>query len=70
MGRDKARDDKFFNCMDEHEVNYVVGLYEDHDKIRDFLRKKCEDKSIHYSTNLEVYQLIEKELGQEIPIMH
>tara|TARA_B100000508_G_scaffold55003_1_gene42586 strand:+ start:6093 stop:6305 length:213 start_codon:yes stop_codon:yes gene_type:complete len=70
MARDKSRDDKFFNCTDEHEVNYVVSLYEDRDGVRDLISKKCEDGKIHYSTNLEVYQLIKDELGYDIPVSY
>lgn len=70
MGRNKARDDKFFNCTDQHEVNYVVGLYKDRDGVRKLLEKRCADNTINYSTNLEVYQIIEAELGYDIPVSH
>ena len=26
MARDKTKDDKFFNCSEEHEFEYVSGL--------------------------------------------
>lgn len=68
MARDKARDDKYFNCSEQHEINYVAGLYDQSDEVREFLRNRCDDCTIHYSTNLEVYQLIKDELGYDIPV--
>lgn len=68
MGRDKARDDKFFNCSEEHEINYVAGLYAERAKVKEFLIANCKTGKIKYSTNLQVYELIKKELGYEIPI--
>ena len=68
MARDKAKDDKHFNCSEEHEFNYVSGLYPDKDKVYSFLKKKCQSNAIKYSTHLEVYELIKKELGYSIPV--
>jgi hypothetical protein len=70
MAKDKARDDKFFNCSKQHEVDYVAGLYEDSAGVRDLLAKKCADGTIHYSTNLEVYKIIKDELGYDIKVGH
>lgn len=70
MEKDKARDDKFFNCSEQHEVDYVSGLYNDSEGVRNFLKKKCADGTIHYSTSLEVYKLIKKELGYDIPVSY
>ncbi len=71
MARDKAKDDKHFNCSQEHEFTYVSGLYSDKtaDKIKVylFLKKKCEDGSIKYSTHYEVYGMIKDEIGYPIP---
>ena len=66
--RDKARDDTFFNCSDQHEIEYVVRQYKDREGVRKLLKEKCADKTISYSTNLEVYQIIKKELGYEVPV--
>ncbi|MEX0595518.1 MAG: hypothetical protein WD512_03380, partial [Candidatus Paceibacterota bacterium] len=60
--------DKFFNCTDQHEIDYVVGLYEDRVGVRELLTKRCADGTIHYSTNLKVYQVIKDELGYDIPV--
>lgn len=69
MGRNKAKDDKFFNCSQEHELEYVSGLYGgDKGKVYDFLKKKCVDGAIIYFTHMKVYELIEKELGYSIPV--
>lgn len=68
MGRDKARDDKYFSCSDQHEIEYVVRQYDDRDGVRKLLKDRCVDKTISYSTNLEVYKIIEKELGYKIPV--
>lgn len=68
MYRYKDRDYKYFNCSEDHEVRYVAGLYEDSDKVHDFLQKKCGDGTINYSTHMEVYELIERELGYPIPV--
>lgn len=70
MGSNKARDDEFFNCSEQHEIEYVVGLYEDRDGVRKLLSERCADGAIHYSTNQEVYQLIKKELGYDIPVSY
>lgn len=67
MGRNKKRDDEFFNCSQEHEDKYVSGLYEKSQKVSNYLKEKCEDNNINYSTHLEVYTMIEKDLGYPIP---
>lgn len=67
MGRDKAKDDKYFNCSQQHEIDYVAGLYKEKEKVRNFLITKCKDGTIKNNTHKEVYQLIEKELGYPIP---
>jgi len=67
MARDKAKDDKFYNCSEEHERDYVSGLYYNKSVISDFLIKKCKDNSINYSTHTEVYELIKSEFGYPIP---
>lgn len=68
MGTDKARNDLFFNCSKESEVNYVARHYKDSNTVKAFLKKKCEDGTINYSKHEEVYKLIKKELGYEIPV--
>ena len=45
------RDGKYFNCSEEHELNHVSGKYEDKEKVREFIKAKCHDKTIHYWTH-------------------
>lgn len=68
MGRDKAKDDRNFNCDQEHELNYVSGLYDDALIVKAFLKESCADKTIKYAKHMEIYKLIEKELGYAIPV--
>lgn len=67
MARDKAKDDKYFNCNQEHELNYVSGLYNQKQVVYDFLVKKCRDNAIRYSTHKDIYYLIKEHLGYQIP---
>jgi hypothetical protein len=67
MERDKAKDDKFFNCYAEHEINYVAGLYPNRVQVKEFLFKKCREGAIKYATHIVIYQLIEKDLGYSLP---
>lgn len=68
MARDKARDDKFFNCSEEHEDGYVAGLYgSNKDKVSNFLTTNCKNNTIKYSTHQQVYTLIKAKLGYELP---
>lgn len=70
MARDKAKDDKLFNCSQEHERNYVASLYGANRKtsVLSFLTAGCGDNTIFHSTHMEVYKLIKADLGYEIPV--
>lgn len=59
----KARDDKYFNCKEEHENYYVSKLYDEKEEVHEFLGDKCKSGDINYSTHEKVYKLIESELG-------
>lgn len=64
MGRDKKKDDTLFNGGEDHEVEYVAGLYGGcRDKVRDFLEREYEAGRIKNLTHAEVYALIKKEFG-------
>jgi hypothetical protein len=68
-GRNKARDDDFFNCRQEHEDYYVSRLYESNqDEVHEFLEEMCKAGKISYSTHKEVYQMIEAVLGYPVPV--
>jgi len=66
MARDKAKDDKYYNCSENHEKNYVASLYKDKDKVKALLDKLC-GNGIKNSTHTDVYKLINKKLGHPIP---
>lgn len=70
MARDKAKDDKLFNCSQEHERDYVADLYGSTRKnsVLTFLITGCNNNTIFHSTHMEVYKLIKSNLGYEIPI--
>lgn len=67
MNRDKARDDKFFSCQPEHEINYVVNLYAGKTEVNFFLQELCKAGIIKYLTHHTLYKLIEKDLGFPVP---
>jgi len=68
MARDKAKDDKYFNCSEKHENDYVSSLYGSNQIIVSvFLATACKNNTISYSTHMEVYALIKTELGYSIP---
>lgn len=67
MARDRAKDNKLFNCSQEHELNYVAGLYTEKKKVYDFLKEACNKNLIYDSKHDQVYQLIKGKLGYEKP---
>lgn len=68
MARDKARDDKYFNCFQEHEVQYVCNLYPyDRERVRAYIKKSCSSGSLKYVTHKRLYELIQRDLGLSIP---
>jgi len=67
MARDKSKDDKYFNCNQEYELNYVAGLYVNRDIVKNFLKESCANNTIYHSTHAQVYKLIRDKLGYPIP---
>lgn len=67
MTRDRSKDNELFRCAISHEVEYVSELYENKKTVLAFLFNKCDGHQIFYSTFLEIYEMIEKELGFPIP---
>lgn len=64
MARDKAKDDLYFNCTQDHEAEYVAGLYPDREEeVKDFLERACRTKLLNNATHQQVYDLIDKQLG-------
>jgi hypothetical protein len=68
MPRDKSKDDKYFNCSEDHELKYISGHYDNSNRVYTFLLLSCFNHKIKGLTHLEVYQLIKKELGFNIPV--
>jgi hypothetical protein len=69
MGRDKARDDKLFNCSESHEVGYVAGLYPDNKKlVEGYLIQLCIAGVIKNFTHAQVYDIIEDRLKLPVPV--
>lgn len=66
MPRDKAKDNRLFNCG-QPERKYVAGLYPQWAAVYHFLVNKCRDTPIEDSTYLQVYQLIYAELSYPVP---
>jgi hypothetical protein len=69
MARDKSKDDKLFNCSQQHEHDYVAGLYsiEKRPGVRSFLINGCRNNVIYHCTHYKVYELIRANLGYPIP---
>ena len=52
MGRDKSRDDKYFNCSEEYEHTYVANLYPGFQaEVLTFLKQKCANNTKNYTNN-------------------
>lgn len=69
MGRDKARDDKLFNCSQSYEIEYVANLYPGNEKRVDgYLRQLCTADVIKNFTHTQVYEIIEERLKLPIPV--
>jgi hypothetical protein len=67
MGRNKAKDDHYFDCTQESERLYVAGLYEDPKKVYNFLVLAYNSGIIRYCTHKQVYRIIKEKLDYEIP---
>ncbi len=68
MARDKAKDEEIFNCIEENEHKYILGLYnEEKQKVKEFLIRKSLNKTIKNFTYMNVYLSIKTELELDIP---
>ncbi|BDB65801.1 hypothetical protein T36_2280 (plasmid) [Helicobacter cinaedi] len=59
MAEDKAKDDKFFNTQEKHEIDYVAKQYpqEDREKIKQLLKNgECGE----YQTHEKIYKCLQK----------
>ena len=54
-----SNDNKFFNCSEKHEMDYMAGKFQgSKEDIVGKLKELCKLKKIHYSTHKEVEQLM------------
>ncbi len=68
MKRDKNKDDKYFQCNLEHEHKNIYDLYTGgEDFVKKLLNSECRKGTICNLTHLEIYELIEYELGLTVP---
>jgi hypothetical protein len=66
---DTSRAAMFFECNDTSEHEYVASLYGNRRTVvAAFLKDKCAQSPIKYSTHLDVFELIELKLGYPIPL--
>lgn len=63
------RDAKYFNCSEEHELNQVSGKYKDKEKVKQFIRGKCKDKTIRYWTHEKLAAFLAENGFQPIKAM-
>lgn len=61
------KDSKYFNCSEEHELEYVSNKYKDKVAVKNFIRSKCKDKTIHYWTQEKLAEFL-KENGYELKV--
>ena len=55
------RDHKYFNCTQDDvysEVKYRIRKYKNPDEVEAFIKARCEDGTIKYSTHEEVKELL------------
>lgn len=52
---------KYFNCSEEHEFNYVAGLYKKTTDVKAWLKAKCKDGTICYTTHADIYKMLDDE---------
>ncbi|TLX75208.1 hypothetical protein E9993_09915 [Labilibacter sediminis] len=67
MSRSKSKDNHVFTCDQTHVLNYLTHLYGKDETVESFLRRHCAKGTIENKTHLELFQMIEKELGYPIP---
>ncbi|MCW3806002.1 hypothetical protein [Plebeiibacterium marinum] len=63
MARSKKDDTLIFKCGETHKINYFTHLYGKDEEVKRFLKRNCALGTIENKTHLELFQLIERELG-------
>jgi len=67
MARDTERDDKYFNCFKENDLNYISNLYIQKVEVKVCLKEVFNTSLIKYFTYKEAFQIIKEKLGCDIP---
>jgi len=50
---------EYFNCSEDHEVDYVSSLYKNPTAVKEFIEEKCSDGTINNLTHSELYKLLD-----------
>ena len=54
-----SKDKKFFNCSEQHEIDYLAKKFKGpHKEIVEKIKELCKAKLIHYSTHQEAEQAL------------
>lgn len=49
-----SKDYKYFNCSEQHEINYLASKFDaPKEEVISAIKKLCKEKKIHYSTHEE-----------------
>ena len=67
MLRDKSKDNAFFDCSREEELNYISGLYINKKKVYAYLKHSCDINLLKKITHKHLFILIKSIMGYEIP---
>ncbi|GAF03164.1 hypothetical protein [Saccharicrinis fermentans] len=67
MARNKSNDKLVFSWEHPYQLNYFAHLYGKNEEVEKFLRRHCANGSLENKTHLEVFEMIEEELGFPIP---
>ena len=61
MSKDDKRDNDLFNCSQKHEIDYVKNQYSEPEKVKDWIKKECEQGgSINNTSHKELYEMLEE----------
>jgi len=56
-----SRDREYFNCSEQHEIEYLAGKFkEPKDDVIAKIKELCKNKTIHYSTHVQAEQALIK----------
>lgn len=61
-----SMDSMYFNCSEEHELNQVSNKYRDKERVKEFIRAKCKDKTIHHWTHKKLAEYLAENGFQKV----